>query len=239
MAPSSRTFYPPRVYTYLSGSEFQKLCIWMNLPFLAQGNVWKIIRKCCTCQPSTQSSWQWRHNENIKRYKTKQNKKKRIQIKKNQVIKLVVLSDGVDICVFCPLSWSLYFVFQMLNQVVNGVVLFHGGHLWHCSPPFSTPHNHKTLYFVFYTLHFVICISNAPLPLLTPYNRKTASNSKVNTRTKNSIKTSWPLMIIHKLQEKNILRKKLYCFTIFRTFRQGSVSQGRVPVDVEGVSSNK
>ena len=95
------------------------------------------------------------------------------------------------------------------------------------------------LCFVFYTLHFVICISNAPLPLLTPYNRKTASNSKVNTRTKNSIKTSWPLMIIHKLQEKNILRKKLYCFTIFRTFRQGSVSQGRVPVDVEGVSSNK
>ena len=87
--------------------------------------------------------------------------------------------------------------------------------------------------------HFVICISNAPLPLLTPYNRKTASNSKANTRTKNSIITSWPLMIIHKLQEKNILRKKLYCFTIFRTFRQGSVSQGRVPVDVEGVSSNK
>ena len=78
----------------------------------------------------------------------------------------------------------------------------------------------------------------SPFSLRTTYNRKTASNSKVNTRTKNSIITPWPLMIIHKLQEKNILRKKLYCFTIFRTFRQGSVSQGRVPVDVEGASSN-
>ena len=112
----------------------------------------------------------------------------------------------------CVLSIVLIFVFvfQMLNQVVNGVVLFHGGHLWHCTPPslLRTTTRLCILCFVFYTLHFVICISNAPLPLLTPYNRKTASNSKANTRTKNSIITSWPLMIIHKLQEKNILRKK-------------------------------
>ena len=59
----------------------------------------------------------------------------------------------------CVLSIVLIFVFvfQMLNQVVNGVVLFHGGHLWHCSPPFSTPHNHKTLYFVFCILYFAFC----------------------------------------------------------------------------------
>ena len=107
--------------------------------------------------------------------------------------------------------------------------------------PFSTPHNHKTLYFVFCILYFVFCnlyfkCSPPPSHSVQPQD---CSNSKANTRTKNSIITSWPLMIIHKIQEKNILRKKLYCFTIFRTFRQGSVSQGRVPVDVEGVSSNK
>ena len=75
LAPSSRTFQFPRWCTCWSGYELKNLCTWMNLPFLAQGNVWKIIRKCCTWQPSTQSSWQWRHNKNIKRYKIKQNKK--------------------------------------------------------------------------------------------------------------------------------------------------------------------
>ena len=105
-----------------------------------------------------------------------------------------------SICVFCPLSWSLYFVFQMLNQVVNGVVLFHGGHLWHCSPPFSTPHNLKTLYFVFCILYFILCnlyFKCSTSSFSTLHNRKTAPNSKANTRTKNSITTFWPLMIIY------------------------------------------
>ena len=50
------------------------------------------------------------------------------------------------------------------------------------------------LCFVFYTLQFVICISNA-------------QPAQVNSRKKSSITTFWPLTIIYNLQKKNILRQ--------------------------------